>query len=111
MAGICLATAQLTRGGIPMMKYTRRVTAPFALVAVATTVLLGACRSDAKKTDSTALGADTTLNRDLALANRDSGTQPSLKDIPANEPAATTPAPTRPRTTTPSRPAPRPSNP
>src|SRR5215475_316335 len=108
MAGICLATAQLTRGGIPMLKYTRRITAPFALVAVATTVLLGACRSDAKRTDSTALGADTTLNRDLALANRDSGTQPSLKDIPANEPAATTPEPSRPRTTTPSRPAPRP---
>jgi len=96
-----------------MLKYTRRVTAPFALIAVATTVLLGACRSDAKKgADSAALGADTTLNRDLALANRDSGTQPSLKDIPANEPAATpTPVATRPRTTTPSRPAPRPSTP
>src|SRR5262249_45206449 len=72
--------------------------------------LLGACRSDAKRTDSTALGADTTLNRDLALANRDSGTQPSLKDIPNEPPPATTPAPTRPRTTTPSRPAPRPSS-
>jgi hypothetical protein len=94
-----------------MMKYTRRVTAPFAVLAVATTVLLGACRSDKKGPDTTALGADTTLNRDLALANRDSGTQPSLKHIPPNEPAATTPAPSRPRTTTPSRPAPRPSSP
>jgi hypothetical protein len=95
-----------------MLKYTRRVTAPFALAAVLTTVLLGACRSDAKRTDSTALGADTTLNRDLALANRDSGTQPQLKDIPPNEPAASAPAPSRPKTTPPpSRPAPRPSTP
>ena len=38
-----------------MLKYTRRLGAPIAL---ATVTLLGACRSDAKKTDSTALGAD-----------------------------------------------------
>jgi hypothetical protein len=92
-----------------MLKYTRRVTAPFALAAVAATVLLGACRSDAKRTDSTALGADSTLNRDLALANRDTGAQPQLKDIPTtNAPPATSPAPSRPTT---SRPAPRPSTP
>jgi hypothetical protein len=86
-----------------MSKYTRRLGAP-VLVAVAT--LLGACRSDAKKgPDSTALGADSTLNRDLALANRDSTAQPQLKDVPANSPTtpATTPAPT----TTTNRPAPR----
>jgi len=95
-----------------MLKYTRRVTAPFALAAVATTVLLGACRSDAKRTDTTALGADTTLNRDLALANRDTGAQPQLKDMPpTNAPAATSPAPSRPTTSAPSRPAPRPSTP
>ena len=84
IAGICFATAQLTPGGIPMLKYTRRLGAPFALVTVA---LLGACRSDAKKADSTALGADTSLNRDLALANRDTAAQPQLKDVPANAPA------------------------
>jgi hypothetical protein len=88
-----------------MLKYTRRLGAPIALATVA---LLGACRSDAKKADSTALGADSTLNRDLALANRDTASQPQLKDVPANAPAASTPKPSTPR---PSRPAPRPSAP
>ena len=38
--------------------------------------------------DSTALGADSTLNRDLALANRDTAAQPQLKDVPrANAPS------------------------
>ncbi len=40
--------------------------------------------------DSAALGADSSLNRDLALANHDSAPKPELKDVPA--PAAT-PAP------------------
>ena len=88
-----------------MSKYTRRLGAPIAL---ATVTLLGACRSDAKKgPDSTALGADTTLNRDLALANRDSAAQPQLKDVPANAPAANTPKPSDPRSA--STPAPTPS--
>ena len=39
-----------------MSKYIRRLGAPVALVAVAA---LAACRSDAKRADSTALGADT----------------------------------------------------
>src|SRR5512146_669557 len=96
-----------------MTKYTRRFGAPL-LVAAA---LLGACRSEPKQgPESTALGADSTLNRDLAMANRDSTAQPQLKDVPANQPAAA-PAPTttRPRTTTPRTtprtPAPRPSTP
>lgn len=96
-----------------MTKYTRRLGAPL-LVAAA---LLGACRSEPKQgPESTALGADSTLNRDLAMANRDSTAQPQLKDVPANQPAAA-PAPTttRPRTTTPRTtprtPAPRPSTP
>lgn len=98
-----------------MTKYTRRLGAPL-LVAAA---LLGACRSEPKQgPESTALGADSTLNRDLAMANRDSTAQPQLKDVPANQPAeAPPPAPTttRPRTTTPRTtprtPAPRPSTP
>ena len=94
-----------------MTKYTRRLGAPL-LVAAA---LLGACRSEPKQgPESTALGADTTLNRDLAMANRDSTAQPQLKDVPANQPAEA-PTTTRPRTTTPRTtprpPAPRPSTP
>ncbi|HEY4132516.1 MAG TPA: hypothetical protein VGM50_18030 [Gemmatimonadaceae bacterium] len=86
-----------------MMKYTRRLGAPLIVAAA----LLGACRADSKKgPDSTALGADTTLNRDLALANRDTNAQPQLKDVPANAPAeqkATVPprSATRPRSAQP----------
>jgi hypothetical protein len=87
-----------------MMKYTRRLGAPLVVAAA----LISACSGDAKKgPDSTALGADSSLNRDLALANRDTTAQPQLKDVPANapaEPKATAPArrttpPSRPRTT------------
>lgn len=100
-----------------MLKYTRG-SAALLLVASA---LIGACSSENKKgPDSAALGADSTLNRDLALANRDTTVQPQLKDVPANAPAA--PAPqaktTRPQTrpstrptTKPATPAPRPSEP
>jgi hypothetical protein len=92
-----------------MLKYTRRLGAPIALATVA---LLGACRSDAKKADSTALGADSALNRDLALANRDTAAQPQLKDVPANAPAATAPKPSSPRPSRPAaKPAPKPSGP
>ena len=93
-----------------MMKYTRG-SAALLLVASA---LIGACSSDNKKgPDSAALGADSALNRDLALANHDTTVQPQLKDVPANAPAAPEPAAktTRPQTRTPSRPAPRPATP
>lgn len=94
-----------------MMKYTSRFAAPLLVAAT----LLGACNSDNKKgPDSTALGPDSALNRDLAMANRDTTAQPQLKDVPAN---TATPAPTttRPQTrtpttrTTPAKPAPRPA--
>jgi len=97
-----------------MTKYSRRVVAPFALAAVSAMTMLAACRSDSKPADSAALGADSTLSRDLALANRDSAAQPQLKDV---APTPTTPAPTTtaPKTSAPSRPknnpAPRPSAP
>ena len=78
-----------------MMKYTRRLGAPMAIAAAA---WLGACHSDAKKSDSTVLGADTALNRDLALANRDTTAQPELKDVAPNAPAATESKPSAPAT-------------
>jgi hypothetical protein len=84
-----------------MSKYTRRWNADL----IAAFTVFAACSSDAKKgPDSVALGTDSTLNKDLALAGRDSTSQPQLKDVPAAEapakksaPARTTPrAPTRP---------------
>lgn len=92
-----------------MSKYIHRLSAPFVLVAA---LSFGACSSSDSKSD-TSLASDTALNRDLALANRDSAAQPQLADVPAT-PAAETPAATPPtmRTTTPrpaaTRPAPRP---
>jgi hypothetical protein len=80
-----------------MLKYTRRLGASL-LVA---TVALGACRGEQKQgPDTTALGADTTLNRDLALAGSDSAAQPQLKDVPATS-GTKTPSSTKsqPRTT------------
>jgi len=57
--------------------------------------LLGACSKADNKVDSTALKSDSTLNRDLALAGRDSAAQPQLKDVPvtpaASEPKANNP--------------------
>lgn len=80
-----------------MLKYTRLFAALCVAMAVA------ACGDDRK--DDT-LAMDTTLNRDLELANVDTGAQPSLTDVPAQaEPAPAAPAPapqataTQPRTT------------
>src|SRR5436305_12173629 len=76
-----------------MSKYSRRVGAPIVIAAFA---FVAACRSDAKKgPDSSALGSDSTLNRDLALAGRDTTAQPQLKDVPAataGAPAVESPA-------------------
>lgn len=95
-----------------MSKYIHRLAAPFVLVAA---LSFGACSSSDSRTD-TSLASDTALNRDLAMANRDSGAQPQLADVPAT-PAAEEPAASPPtmRTTTPkpaaARPAPRPAAP
>ena len=62
-----------------MTKYTSRFGMPIVVGAV---VLLAACGGDKNQSD-TALAADTSLNRDLALAGRDSAAQPSLTDVPA----------------------------
>jgi hypothetical protein len=81
-----------------MAKYIGRLAAPLAL---GTALLLGACKTDSSKQDTSALGHDSALNRDLALAGRDSAAQPQLKDVP-NSPATSAPAATKtvPRTTT-----------
>src|SRR5256885_301879 len=71
-----------------MLKYTRRLGAPIALAAAL--ILGAACSKEKKGSDSTALGADTTLNRDLALASRDTAAKPQLKDVP---PATAAPSP------------------
>jgi len=78
-----------------MSQYTRlstRLPRRYAVaVGLAAAALLGACHSDNKSGDTTALGADSTLNKDLALAGQDTSAQPQLKDVPAT--TATTPAP------------------
>jgi hypothetical protein len=92
-----------------MVKYIGRRTALMSLVA---TAVLGACRGEPKKGPDS-LGADTKLNRDLSMAGRDTGVQPQLNDVPANQPAtpATKTASTsRPRTSTPTKTS-RPSTP
>jgi hypothetical protein len=73
-----------------MTNYIRRFGAPLALTAV---LAVAACSSADKKPDST-LARDTALNKDLAMANRDTASQPALKDVPVTPPAAaTTPPP------------------
>jgi hypothetical protein len=82
-----------------MTNYIRRIGAPLALSFA---LIAGACQNDRKDADTT-LAADTTLNRDLALAGQDTAAQPQLTDVPAATntpaPAATRPATTRPRST------------
>jgi len=56
-------------------------------MAIGAAVLLVACGGDRNKSD-TALAADTSLNRDLALAGRDTAAQPQLTDVPAGGAAA-----------------------
>lgn len=88
---------------------SRRFLAP-AVAACATLLAVAACKKDAKNPD--VLSQDTSLSRDLALANRDTTSQPQLKDVPATPPppveapAAKTPTP-KPKP----RPAPKPSKP
>lgn len=74
-----------------MFQYIPRLIAPLSLVLV-----LAACGGD--KADDT-LATDTSLNRDIELANRDSAAQPALTDVPATPPATVAPRTTAPRTT------------
>jgi hypothetical protein len=78
-----------------MVQYIPRVKASLVLSLA---LLAGAC----SKNDDTA-AADSALNSDIQLANRDTAAQPALTDVPAA--SATNPAPSTaaPRTTTPAR--------
>lgn len=85
-----------------MSKYIQRARALAAAPAVLALLTIGACSGD-KKVDT--MAQDTTLSRDIQLANRDSGAQPQLKDAPAvaaPAPARTAPTP-RPTPTPPAR--------
>ncbi|HLA14470.1 MAG TPA: hypothetical protein VJZ25_05545 [Gemmatimonadaceae bacterium] len=75
-----------------MLQYIPRLTAALSLALV-----VAAC-GDSKPDDT--LAQDTSLNRDIELANRDTAAQPALTDVPAATPATSTAAP-RPTTTAP----------
>ena len=75
-----------------MTKFTGRIIVPMLAAS-----LLAACGGDKSNADS-ALAADTTLNRDLALAGRDTAAQPALTDTaatPASKAAPTKSTPTK----------------
>jgi hypothetical protein len=74
-----------------------------ASLVLSLAVIATACK---EKGSAGALSQDTALSRDLALANRDSGAQPELKDVPPAPPPAAQPEPERPARSTP-RPRPR----
>jgi len=68
-----------------------------ASILLATSLALGACADKNKNND--VLAQDTTLTRDLALANRDMAALPQLKDVPVQaEPAPVAPQPAPVRT-------------
>jgi hypothetical protein len=81
-----------------MMQSIRRSFAPLALSLV---FAAGACAGGDDNDD--ALATDTSLNRDLELANADSAAQPALTDVPAT--STTTPSTSRPTTSGTSRPS------
>jgi hypothetical protein len=80
-----------------MVQYIPRLNASLALSFA---LVVGACST---KTDNNA-AADSALNKDIQLANRDTAAQPALTDVPASStapaPAATTPTTTKKTTTT-----------
>ncbi|HET9774947.1 MAG TPA: hypothetical protein VFP77_00115, partial [Gemmatimonadaceae bacterium] len=71
-----------------MVQYIPRLSASLALSFA---FLAAAC----SKSDNTNAAADSALNSDIQLANRDSAAQPALTDVPA---ASATPTTTAPRT-------------
>jgi hypothetical protein len=75
-----------------MVQYIPRFNATLVLSFA---LLVGACA----KTDNNA-AADSALNKDIQLANRDSAAQPALTDVPASSTAPATSAPTTTKTTT-----------
>ena len=84
-----------------MPRLTWSFTAPLALSVA---LLAGACKDGSN--DST-VAQDSTLARDLQLANHDTAAQPQLRDVPAPAPRAggtTRTTPRRPTSTRPTRP-------
>src|SRR6185312_2222906 len=69
-----------------MSKYMQRARTLVAVPAVLALVALAACSGE-KKNDT--LAQDSTLNRDMQLANADTAAKPALNDVPATK----TPAP------------------
>ena len=80
-----------------MSKYIPRWSAPLALSLA---LIAGAC-ADNKSDDS--LAQDTSLNRDLQMANQDTTAQPALQDVPMTGAPSTAPAASAPVVRTPSR--------
>jgi len=80
-----------------MSKYISRIAGPLVLSAA---LILSACVD--KKSDT--LAEDTSLNRDLQMANQDTTAQPALQDVPTTG----TPSTTAPVTSAPTRTATRP---
>jgi hypothetical protein len=75
-----------------MVQYIPRFKASLVLTCA---LLAGAC---SKNDDSAA--ADSALNRDIQLANRDTAAQPALSDVPAGTTTSPAPSASAPRTTT-----------
>jgi hypothetical protein len=78
-----------------------KLRAPVAFIAVVALTALAACKDTKKGEDP--LAQDTSLTNDLALANKDTASQPQLTDVPvatapAPAPSEPTPAPARQRT-------------
>lgn len=80
-----------------MSKYIPRWSAPLALSLA---LLAGACVDN--KSDDT-LAQDTSLNRDLQMANQDTAAEPALQDVPTSGAPTTTPQASAPVVRTPSR--------
>src|SRR5262245_10264545 len=80
-----------------MKKYTVRAATPLVFAAL---LLVGACKGNEGRNDS-ALAQDSTLNRDLQLANKgDSAQQPQLQDVPAAPAGTSSPTTSKPKSTT-----------
>ncbi|HEY4734675.1 MAG TPA: hypothetical protein VIH53_09010 [Gemmatimonadaceae bacterium] len=75
-----------------MVQYIPRLNATLVLSAA---LFIGACA----KTDNNTAAADSALNKDIQLANRDTAAQPALTDVPASS-TAPAPAVVTPKTTT-----------
>ena len=86
-----------------MSKYMQRARTFVAIPTVLALVAVAACNGD-KKNDT--LAQDSTLNRDMQLANADTAATPALNDVPAAKTPTPSAAATTPRATTPAKTAP-----